>query len=435
MIVSTGGQIPNNLAMRLDRKDIPILGTPPRYIDQAENRHKFSAMLDKIGVDQPDWKELSSTADIFKFTEEVGFPVLVRPSYVLSGAAMNIVSNKDELEHFLTLATKVSKQYPVVVSRFLTNAKEIEMDAVADNGEIIVYAISEHIEFAGVHSGDATIMFPPQKVYVETIRRIKKISRQIAKELHISGPFNIQFLAKDNDIKVIECNLRASRSLPFVSKVLKTNFVDYATRIMLGEKVEKPNKSLFDIDYIGVKAPQFSFSRLSMADPVLGVDMASTGEVGCLGDDYYEAILKSMLSVGYRIPGKNVLISSGPARSKAELLNSAQMLVDNGYQIYATKGTRHFLANNGIKSKLLYWPDEKKEPNTYSYIKDKKIDLVINIPKDNTKAELDNDYIIRRAAVDFNVPLITNARLASAFIFAFTRLKTHDLTIKSWSEY
>ncbi len=435
VIVSTGGQIPNNLAMRLHRREVPILGTPPRFIDQAENRHKFSEMLDRIGVDQPEWKELSSTSDIFEFTEKVGFPVLVRPSYVLSGAAMNIVSNKDELEHFLTLATQVSKQYPVVVSRFLIDAKEIEMDAVADDGEIIVYAISEHIEFAGVHSGDATIMFPPQKVYVETIRRIKKISRRIAKELRISGPFNIQFLARDNDIKVIECNLRASRSLPFVSKVLKTNFIDYATRIMLGEKVEKPNKSLFDIDYIGVKAPQFSFSRLSKADPVLGVDMASTGEVGCLGDDYYEAILKSMLSVGYRIPDKNILISSGPARSKAELLNSAQMLVDNGYQIYATKGTRHFLANNGIKSKLLYWPDEMKEPNTYSFIKEKKIDLVINIPKDNTKAELDNDYTVRRAAVDFNVPLITNARLASAFIYAFTRIKIEDLSIKSWAEY
>lgn len=435
VIVSTGGQIPNNLAVRLDRRKVPILGTRPEFIDRAENRHKFSAMLDAIGVDQPEWQELSSIEDIFAFTEKVGFPVLVRPSYVLSGAAMNIVSNKDELEHFLSLATQVSKQYPVVVSRFLTNAKEIEMDAVADRGEIIVYAISEHIEFAGVHSGDATIMFPPQKVYVETIRRIKKISRKIARELQISGPFNIQFLARDNDIKVIECNLRASRSLPFVSKVLKTNFVDYATRIMLGEKVDKPNKTLFDIDYIGVKAPQFSFSRLSKADPVLGVDMASTGEVGCLGDDYYEAILKSMLSVGYRIPRKNVLISSGPARSKAELLNSAQMLVDHNYQIYATKGTRHFLANNGIKSKLLYWPDENREPNTFSFIKNKKIDLVINIPKDNTKAELDNDYVIRRAAVDFNVPLITNARLASAFIYAFTKIKQEELSIKSWAEY
>lgn len=435
LIVSTGGQIPNSLAMRLYNQNIPVLGTSAVDIDRAENRHKFSEMLDNINVDQPEWKELSSIEDIFDFVEEVKFPVLIRPSYVLSGAAMNIVSNKNELEHFLALATKVSKQYPVVVSKFLTDAKEIEMDAVADKGEVIVYAISEHIEFAGVHSGDATIMFPPQKVYVETIRRIKKISNLIAKELQISGPFNIQFLAKDNDIKVIECNLRASRSLPFVSKVLKTNFIDYATRIMLGEKVKKPNKSLFDIDYIGVKASQFSFSRLSKADPVLGVDMASTGEVGCIGDDYYEAILKSMLSVGYRIPKKNVLISSGPMRSKAELLNSAQMLVEHGFKIYATKGTRHFLANNGIKTTLLHWPDENKSPNTYSYIKEKKIDLVINIPKDNTKAELNNDYIVRRAAVDFNVPLITNARLASAFIYAFTRLKMEDLKIKSWKEY
>ena len=435
VIVSTGGQIPNSLAMRLFNQNIPVLGTSPLNIDKAENRHKFSEMLDNIRVDQPEWKELSSIDEIFDFVDTVKFPVLIRPSYVLSGAAMNIVSNKNELEHFLALATQVSKQYPVVVSKFLTDAKEIEMDAVADKGEIIVYAISEHIEFAGVHSGDATIMFPPQKVYVETIRRIKKISHRIAEELQISGPFNIQFLAKDNDIKVIECNLRASRSLPFVSKVLKTNFIDYATRIMLGEKVEKPNKSLFDIDYIGVKAPQFSFSRLSKADPVLGVDMASTGEVGCIGDDYYEAILKSMLSVGYRVPKKNVLISSGPMRSKTELLNSAHMLVENGFQIYATKGTRHFLANNGIKTTLLHWPDEKKEPNTYSYIKDKKIDLIINIPKDFSKAELDNDYIVRRAAVDFNIPLITNARLASAFIFAFTRYKPEDLTIKSWAEY
>lgn len=435
LIVSTGGQIPNSLAMRLFNQNISVLGTSAVDIDRAENRHKFSEMLDNINVDQPEWKELSSIEDIFDFVEEVKFPVLIRPSYVLSGAAMNIVSNKNELEHFLALATKVSKQYPVVVSKFLTDAKEIEMDAVADKGEVIVYAISEHIEFAGVHSGDATIMFPPQKVYVETIRRIKKISNLIAKELQISGPFNIQFLAKDNDIKVIECNLRASRSLPFVSKVLKTNFIDYATRIMLGEKVKKPNKSLFDIDYIGVKASQFSFSRLSKADPVLGVDMASTGEVGCIGDDYYEAILKSMLSVGYRIPKKNVLISSGPMRSKAELLNSAQMLVEHGFKIYATKGTRHFLANNGIKTTLLYWPDENKQPNTYSYIKEKKIDLVINIPKDNTKAELNNDYIVRRAAVDFNIPLITNARLASAFIYSFTRLKMEDLKIKSWTEY
>lgn len=435
VIISTGGQIPNNLAMRLYRQNIHILGTHPTFIDMAENRHKFSAMLDSIGVDQPQWKELSSISDIFAFTEKVDFPVLIRPSYVLSGAAMNIVSNKDELEHFLNLATQVSKQYPVVVSKFLTDAKEIEMDAVADKGEIIVYAISEHIEFAGVHSGDATIMFPPQKVYVETIRRIKKISRQIAEELQISGPFNIQFLAKDNDIKVIECNLRASRSFPFVSKILKTNFIDYATRIMLGEKVEKPNKSLFDIDYIGVKASQFSFSRLSKADPILGVDMASTGEVGCIGDDYYEAILKAMLSVGYNIPKKNILISSGPMRSKTELLESGKLLIENGYKLFATKGTHDFYAKNGIDSTVVYWPDVKKEPNAYNLIRNKKIDLVINIPKDLTQKELYNDYTIRRASVDFNVPLITNARLASAFIYAITRYKPEDLIVKSWDEY
>ncbi len=435
VIVSTGGQIPNNLAMRLYRQKIPIPGTSPVFIDQAENRHKFSAMLDKIDVDQPEWKELTNMEDIFRFTGKVGFPVLIRPSYVLSGAAMNVVSNEEELEHFLNLATQVSKQYPVVVSKFLTDAKEIEMDAVADKGEIIVYAISEHIEFAGVHSGDATIMFPPQKVYVETLRRIKKISRRIAEELHISGPFNIQFLAKDNDIKVIECNLRASRSFPFVSKVLKTNFIDYATRIMLGEKVEKPSKSLFDIDYIGVKASQFSFSRLSKADPVLGVDMASTGEVGCLGDDYYEAILKAMLSVGYRIPKKNILISSGPMRSKTELLQSAEYLIENGYNLFSTKGTHDFFRKNNIETTLVYWPDVKQEPNAFELIKNKQVDLVINIPKNLSREELNNDYTIRRAAVDFNIPLITNARLASAFIYAITRYKTEDLVIKSWGEY
>ena len=435
VIVSTGGQIPNNLAVRYDRLGVKILGTQPHFIDMAENRHKFSGMLDNIGVDQPEWKELSSMDDIFRFTEKVGFPVLIRPSYVLSGAAMNVVSNKDELEHFLNLATQVSKQYPVVVSRFLENAKEIEMDAVADKGELIVYAISEHIEFAGVHSGDATIMFPPQKVYVETIRRIKKITRRIAEELQISGPFNIQFLAKDNDIKVIECNLRASRSLPFVSKVLKTNFIDYATRIMLGEKVEKPNKSLFDIDYIGVKASQFSFSRLSKADPILGVDMASTGEVGCLGDDYYEAILKAMLSVGYRIPKKAVLISSGAMRSKAELLESAKILTEMGLRLYTTIGTHNFLQENNINSTVVYWPDIKQEPNAYNLIKNGDVDLVINIPKTLESKELNNDYSIRRAAVDFNVPLITNARLASAFVFAISRYKPEDLSIKSWREY
>jgi len=435
LIVSTGGQIPNNLAMRLYRQNIPILGTSPLHIDRAENRFKFSEMLDKMGVDQPEWKELSSLEEIIEFTNEVGFPVLVRPSYVLSGAAMNIVSNRDELEHFLNLATQVSKQYPVVVSRFITDAKEIEMDAVADDGKIIAYAISEHIEFAGVHSGDATIMFPPQKVYVETLRRIKKISRLIAEQLHISGPFNIQFLAKDNDIKVIECNLRASRSLPFVSKVLKTNFIDIAVRIMLGEKVEKPNKTLFDIDYIGVKASQFSFSRLSKADPVLGVDMASTGEVGCIGDDYYEAILKSMLAVGYRVPEKNILISSGPMRSKTELLQSAFLLIENGYKLFTTKGTHDFFKKNGIKSTMVNWPDIDQAPNAYQLIKERKIDLVINIPKNLSSEELNNDYTIRRAAVDFNVPLITNARLASAFIYAITKYKMSDLSIKSWDEY
>ncbi len=435
VIVSTGGQIPNNLAMRYDRVGVRILGTQAKYIDMAENRHKFSAMLDKIGVDQPLWKELTSMDEINKFADKVGFPLLIRPSYVLSGAAMNVVSNKEELEKFLSLATQVSKQYPVVVTQFLQNAKEIEMDAVADDGEIIVYAISEHVEFAGVHSGDATIMFPPQKVYVETIRRIKKISRQIAEELHISGPFNIQFLAKDNDIKVIECNLRASRSLPFVSKVLKTNFIDYATRIMLGQKVQKPNKSLFDIDYIGVKASQFSFSRLSKADPVLGVDMTSTGEVGCLGDDYYEAILKAMLAVGHRIPEKAVLISSGDLRSKTELVNSARMLVEKGYKIYATKGTHDFYARHGIETTVAHWPDVDEKPNAYELIKNKEVDLVINIPKNLTSKELSNDYTIRRAAVDFNVPLITNARLASAFIYAITRYSLEDLEIKSWDEY
>ncbi|MBE0652077.1 MAG: carbamoyl-phosphate synthase (glutamine-hydrolyzing) large subunit [Bacteroidales bacterium] len=435
LIVSTGGQIPNNLAMRLYRQNIPILGTSPVSIDEAENRYKFSDMLDKIGVDQPEWQELTSLDAIYEFTEKVDFPVLIRPSYVLSGAAMNVVSNKKELEHFLNLATEVSKQYPVVVSKFIEGAKEIEMDAVADNGNIIVYAISEHVEFAGVHSGDATMMFPPQKVYVETIRRIKRISRKIAEELHISGPFNIQFLAKDNDIKVIECNLRASRSFPFVSKVLKTNFIDYAVRIMLGEKVEKPGKSLFDIDHVGVKASQFSFSRLSKADPVLGVDMASTGEVGCIGDDPYEAVLKSMLSVGYKIPKQNILISSGPTRSKMELVVSAKLLIDKGYKLFATKGTHDFYKKNGIKTTMVHWPDTPNQPNAFDLIKEKKIDLVINIPKNLTSEELNNDYNIRRAAIDFNVPLITNARLASAFIYAISRYKMEDLAIKSWDEY
>ena len=435
VIVSVGGQIPNNLAMRLFSQDVKILGTSPISIDNAENRHKFSQMLDDLDIDQPEWKELSKIEDVFDFTDKVGFPVIVRPSYVLSGAAMNIVSNKEELVHFLQLATNVSKKYPVVVSLFLEDAKEIEMDAVADKGKIIAYAISEHVEFAGVHSGDATMIFPPQKVYVETVRRIKKISRQIAGALEISGPFNIQFLAKDNDIKVIECNLRASRSFPFVSKVLKTNFIELATKIILEKSVEKPDKSLFDLEFIGVKAPQFSFSRLAKADPVLGVDMSSTGEVGCIGEDYYEAILKSMLSVGYEVPKKNVLLSSGPARSKMELLNSATMLKEKGYKLFATPGTYDFLRLSKIESTLLNWPDTNEKPNTIDFIKEKKIDLVINIPKNLSKQELDNDYHIRRAAVDHNIPLITNARLASAFIYAFCKYDMEDIMIKSWDEY
>jgi len=435
VIVSTGGQTPNTLAMRLQAYNVPILGTPADSIDMAENRHKFSALLDSLRIDQPAWKELSSIDDIEKFTTQVGFPVLVRPSYVLSGAAMNIVSNQNELRHFLELATQVSKQYPVVVSKYLTDTKEIEFDGVADKGEIIVYAISEHIEFAGVHSGDATIMFPPQKVYVETIRRIKRISKQIALALNISGPFNIQFLARDNDIKVIECNLRASRSLPFVSKILKTNFIELATRIMLGDKVAKPFKSLFELEYIGVKAPQFSFSRLSKADPILGVDMASTGEVGCIGDDYYEAILKSMLAVGFKIPRKGVLISSGTMRDKIELLNSSQWLADHKFEIYATKGSHLFLSENGIASTQVNWPDVAEYPNALDLIREKKIDLVINIPKNLSSEELSNDYTIRRAAVDFNIPLISNARLASAFIYSIGRYNIEDLKIKAWDEY
>ncbi|MDZ7740307.1 MAG: carbamoyl-phosphate synthase (glutamine-hydrolyzing) large subunit [Bacteroidota bacterium] len=435
VIVSMGGQIPNNLAIRLHRENIPILGTSALSIDRAENRQSFSKMLDDMQIDQPVWQELTSVEDIFDFTDKVGFPVIVRPSYVLSGAAMNIVSNREELKHFLDLATSVSKKHPVVVSKFLEDAKEIEMDAVADNGKIMAYAISEHVEFAGVHSGDATIIFPPQKVYVETVRRIKKITGKIAAELQISGPFNIQFLAKDNDIKVIECNLRASRSLPFVSKVLKTNFIELATRIIIGLAVVKPDKSLFDLEFVGVKAPQFSFSRLSKADPVLGVDMSSTGEVGCLGEDFYEAILKSMLSVGYSIPEKNVLISSGPPRSKVELLNSTKKLQEKGYNLYATKGTAEYLASNGVKSTVLHWPDSGKKPNTMDYIRKRKIDLVVNIPKDLSQHELDNDYHIRRAAVDHNIPLITNARLASAFILAFCNIPLEEISIKSWNEY
>jgi len=435
VIISMGGQIPNNLAMRLHEQKINILGTSPVHIDNAENRHKFSMLCDKLHIDQPRWKEVTSIEEIYKFIDVVGFPLLIRPSYVLSGAAMNIVSNRDEMEHFLNLAAKVSKHYPVVVSEFIQQAKEIEMDAVASNGELKVYAISEHVEFAGVHSGDATIVFPAQKIYFETMRRIKRISREIAEALKINGPFNIQFLAKDNDIKVIECNLRASRSFPFVSKVLKTNFIEIATQIMLGEKISRPNKSVFDLDYIGVKAPQFSFSRLLKADPILGVDMSSTGEVGCIGENFYEAILKSMLSVGYAIPEKNILLSTGPMRSKVELLNSCRLLTKKGYNLFATRGTAQFLDLNDIESTVLFWPDEDKKPNTLDYLKNKVIDLVINIPKDLTSSELSNDYTIRRSAVDYNIPLITNARLASAFLIAVCTLSIEDIAIKSWDEY
>ncbi len=435
VIVSVGGQIPNNLAMRLFNENVPVLGTSPVSIDRAENRHKFSNMCDNLRVDQPAWKELTSIEDINEFVDRIGFPVLIRPSYVLSGAAMNVVSNRNELAHYLELAARVSKQYPVVVSEFIENAKEIEIDAVAEKGEILAYAISEHVEFAGVHSGDATIVFPAQKIYFETARRIKRISRQIASELNITGPFNMQFLAKDNNIKVIECNLRASRSMPFVSKVLKTNLIELATKVMLGVAADKPHKSVFDLDYVGVKAPQFSFSRLAKADPVLGVDMSSTGEVGCIGEGFYEAILKAMFSVGYRVPEKSILLSTGPARSKVELLNSARALRNRGHKLYATRGTCEFLVNAGIEAEVAYWPDESRSPNTIDLITSREVDLVVNIPKDLSATELQNDYSIRRNAVDFNVPLLTNARLASAFILAFCRLDIKDLAIKSWDEY
>lgn len=436
VIVSTGGQIPNNLAMYLDEQNVPILGTAAKDIDNAEDRAKFSSMLTENGINQPEWSALTSMDDIDKFVDRVGFPVLVRPSYVLSGAAMNICSNKDELTRFLQLAANVSEDHPVVVSKFIEHAKEIEMDAVAQNGEIMAYAISEHIEFAGVHSGDATIQFPPQKLYVETVRRIKRISRQIAKQLHINGPFNIQYMARDNDILVIECNLRASRSFPFVSKVLKLNFIDLATKIMLGVPVEKPNKNLFDLDYVGIKASQFSFNRLQKADPVLGVDMSSTGEVGCLGDDSSTALLKSMLSVGQRIPKKTVLLSTGGAKQKAEMLDAAKMLLQHGYELYATGGTSKYLTENGIENTLVYWPsDEGKTPQALDLLHEKKIDMVVNIPKDLTPRELTNGYKIRRAAIDLNVPLITNSRLASAFITAFCNVSMDDIDIKAWGEY
>ncbi len=435
VIVSVGGQIPNNLAVKLDRSGVPILGTSAKSIDNAEDRHQFSSMLDRLDIDQPRWKELTTLDDIHRFVDEVGFPLLVRPSYVLSGAAMNVCSNNDELERFLTLATEVSNKYPVVVSEFIQDAKEIEMDAVAQNGELVVYAISEHVEFAGVHSGDATIQFPPQKIYVQTVRRIKQITREIARALNISGPFNIQFLAKDNDIKVIECNLRASRSFPFVSKVLKINFIELATKVMLEMKVEKPEKSAFDLDYVGIKAPQFSFTRLQKADPVLGVDMASTGEVGAIGANFDDALLTSMLAVGYRIPEKNIMVSSGGTKSKVDLLDACRLLQQHGYNLFATGGTQKFLEENGVDSTYVAWPDEESELKVNDLIAERKFDLIINIPKNLTERELTNGYKIRRGAIDYNIPLITNARLASAFIKAFCRISQDDIAIKHWGEY
>ena len=438
VIVSTGGQIPNNLAMRLDEQRVPILGTKAQDIDNAEDRAKFSQMLTNNGINQPEWSALTSMEDIDKFIERVGFPVLVRPSYVLSGAAMNVCSNEDELKRFLQLAANVSEDHPVVVSKFIEHAKEIEMDAVAKNGEVIAYAISEHIEFAGVHSGDATIQFPPQKLYVETVRRVKRVGRQIAKELHINGPFNIQFMARDNDILVIECNLRASRSFPFVSKVLKINLIELATKVMLGLPVEKPSKNLFDLDYVGIKASQFSFNRLQKADPVLGVDMSSTGEVGCIGNDTSCALLKSMLSVGQRIPKKNILLSTGSAKQKADMLDAAQMLVKHGYKLYATAGTSKFLTENGIENTRVLWPSEDDKPGVaraLDMLHNHEIDMVVNIPKNLSSSELSNGYKIRRAAIDLNVPLITNSRLASAFIYAFCTVKLEDIEIKAWGEY
>ena len=436
VVVSTGGQIPNNLAMWLDQENVPILGTSAKDIDNAEDRAKFSAMLTARGINQPEWSALTSMEDIGKFVDRVGFPVLVRPSYVLSGAAMNVCSNEEELKKFLQLAANVSEDHPVVVSKFIEHAKEIEMDAVAKNGEILAYAISEHIEFAGVHSGDATIQFPPQKLYVETVRRIKRVSREIAAALHINGPFNIQFMARDNDILVIECNLRASRSFPFVSKVLKLNLIELATKVMLGLPVEKPKKNLFDLDYVGIKASQFSFNRLQKADPVLGVDMSSTGEVGCLGDDTNQALLKAMLSVGHRIPKHTVLLSTGGAKQKAELLETAKTLREHGYELYATGGTSKYLSDNGVANTMVYWPsDEGKEPQALTLMHEHKIDMVVNIPKDLTQHELTNGYKIRRTAIDLNIPLITNSRLASAFIHAFCTLKLDDVDIKSWNEY
>ena len=440
VIVSVGGQIPNNLALRLQHQDVNILGTSPISIDRAEDRHKFSSMLDKLGINQPRWKELSSLEDIHVFVDNVGFPVLIRPSYVLSGAAMNVVSNINELDDFLTLAANVSKKHPVVVSEFIEQAKEIEYDAVANKGDIVAYAISEHIEFAGVHSGDATLVFPPQKVYFETIRQVKKVAKQIAEELNITGPFNMQFLARDNFVKVIECNLRASRSFPFVSKVLNQNFIEMATKVMLGIHVEKPSKTLFDIDHIGVKASQFSFSRLTKADPVLGVDMASTGEVGCIGHGYYETILKAMLSVGYNIPKKGVLLSTGDIRSKVELLGACRRMQERGLVLYATQGTATFLQSHGIDTIVVHWPDDNRKPNTMDLFQDRRIDFVVNIPKNLSEGELNNDYTIRRTSIDLNIPIITNSRLASAFINAFCEVDINStaadsIGINSLDEY
>ena len=435
VIISTGGQIPNNLAMRLDAENVPILGTPAKDIDNCEDRAQFSAMLNRIGVDQPEWAALTSMEEMNAFIDRVGFPVLVRPSYVLSGAAMNVCSNREELEKFLQLAANVSAEHPVVVSKFIEHAKEIDFDGVAKDGEIVAYAISEHVEFAGVHSGDATLQFPPQKLYVETVRRIKRITKQIAKELHISGPFNCQYMAKDNDILVIETNLRASRSFPFVSKVLKLNLIDLATKVMLNVPFEKPDKNLFDLDYVGIKASQFSFNRLQKADPVLGVDMASTGEVGCIGNDTSCAILKAMLSVGQRIPEKNILLSTGSTKQKAEMLDAAKQLVEHGYVLYATSGTYKFLCENNIPSTKVYWPSEEGQPQALDMLHKKEIDMVVNIPKDLTVSELDNGYKIRRAAIDLNIPLITNSRLASAFINAFCTQPLDEIEIKPWQDY
>jgi carbamoyl-phosphate synthase large subunit len=435
VIVSMGGQIPNNLVLPLHKSDVKILGTSPLNIDGAENRHKFSQLLDNLGVDQPEWKELTSLEQAEKFAGKVGYPVLIRPSYVLSGAAMSIALSKTELKQYLKKASEINKDYPVVISKFITGAKEIELDGVGSKGNLFCYAISEHVENAGVHSGDATMVLPPQRTYLETMRRIKIISKQIAKSLRITGPFNIQFIAKDNDVKVIECNLRASRSFPFVSKVLKINFIDIATKLIMGKQVPSIDRSSFDLDYVGVKAPQFSFTRLKGSDPVLGVEMASTGEVACMGDDFNEAYLKSFMSVGLKFPKKTILLSTGPIDSKAEFLEYTKMLDNMGYKFYATKGTADFMEANGVNAEVLHWPLDEKEPNTLTYITDRKIDLVINIPKNIEKEELDNDYLIRRKAVDFDVPLITNLQLAKRFVEAIDRTSLEDLKVKSWDEY